>query len=449
MNLEGAGGGSRRQPMGSAPEMLTRIVVIGALVGFIGFVYLALPLGLGSLLGPNAGTALSVAATAVVALGFARVRRWSEQVAQRLVYGERSTPYEVLSELSDRMTGSYPTEDVLLHMAKILVVGSGAASARVWLRVGEELVPAASWPEDRDVSVIPVPIVDDELPLLLDAHHGLAIHHLGELIGAITVTQLPGSPLSPADLDLLGDFAAQAGLVLRNVRLTAELANSLEAISAQASEIRASRRRIVDAQDAERRQVERDIHDGAQQYLVALMVQLRLTSTIAGQDPAQAHAMVGDLRRVVGEAIETLSDLAQGIHPPVLSAHGLAAALRRQETNPVVQVSVEESGLGRYAIEVEAAVYFSCLEALNNASKHAPGSNVVVRLTENDGHLSFSVRDDGFGFDPDECQPGSGLGNMADRVAALGGKLDITSAPSRGTMVAGRVPLTTCDKSAA
>jgi signal transduction histidine kinase len=269
----------------------------------------------------------------------------------------------------------------------------------------------------------------------------VVVRYRGELIGAISVTQQPGRALSPADLRLLDDFASQAGLVLRNVRLTAELARSVEAISVQAAEVRASRRRIVDAQDAERRQVERDIHDGAQQYLVALMVQLRLARTLASRDPASARAMVGDLQQVVREALETLSDLAQGIHPPVLTDHGLTAALRRQEANPVVRVTVEEAGVRRYAIEIEAAVYFACLEALNNASKHAPGANVVVRIGEEDGHLAFSVRDDGSGFEPGECPPGSGLGNMADRVAALGGALDITSAPSRGTVVAGRVPL--------
>ena len=441
MVIDATEGAARRPPKLSAPEVLTRLLMLSALVAFIGFVYLALPVGLGSLLGSDAGTALSIAATAVVAVGFARVRSWSDRAAKRLVYGERATPYEVLTKLSDRMTGSYPTEDVLLHMAQILVLGSGAATACVWLRVGGELTPAATCPAVPDGSVPAVSISGNELPPLPGAHHCLGVRHLGELIGAITVTQLPGSPLSPADLRLLDDFASQAGLVLRNVRLTAELANSLDAISAQAAEIRASRRRIVDAQDAERRKVERDIHDGAQQYLVALMVQLRITATLAGRDPDRAQAMVADLRQVVREALDTLGDLAQGIHPPLLTTHGLAVALRRQENNPVVRVSVEERGVRRYSIEVEAAVYFSCLEALNNASKHAPGSNVVVRLVEADQHLTFSVRDDGSGFDPGECRPGSGLGNMADRVTALGGVLDITSAPSRGTLVAGRVPL--------
>jgi signal transduction histidine kinase len=230
---------------------------------------------------------------------------------------------------------------------------------------------------------------------------------------------------------------------LRNVALTAELAGSLEAISARAAEIRASRRRIVDAQDAERRRVERDIHDGAQQYLVALMVKLRVARTLARRDPPRARAMVPDLKQIVEEALATLGDLAQGIHPPVLTEHGLPSALCRQESNPAVHVTVEHDGVGRYAIDIEAAVYFACLEAVNNAAKHAPGSRVVIRVNEKVDHLEFSVRDDGFGFDPGESRPGSGLGNMVDRVAALGGSLEILSAPSRGTMVAGRVPLVT------
>jgi signal transduction histidine kinase len=432
---------ARPAPMLSASAIVTRLIVYGTLAAFIGLVYLALPVGLGRLLGSGPNTALSVAATAVVALAFGRVRTWAERTAQRLVYGSRSTPYEVLTELSDRMASSYPSTDVLLHMAQILVLGSGAATARVWLRVGEELVPAATWPEDPSPELAPVPLNGNVLPPLPGAQYELAVRNRGELIGAIAVTQLPRSALSPADLRLLDDFASQAGLVMRNVRLTAELASSLDAISAQATEIRASRRRIVDTQADERRRVERDIHDGAQQYLVALMVKLRVARTLARRDAQRASGMVEDLRNIVTEALATLGDLAQGIHPPVLTEHGLGAALRRQEANPAIHVSVEDDGLARYPIEIEAAVYFACLEALNNAAKHASGSNVVVRLGEQAGQLMFSVRDDGSGFDPEESRPGSGLGNMVDRVSALGGALDITSAPSRGTVVAGRVPL--------
>jgi signal transduction histidine kinase len=166
------------------------------------------------------------------------------------------------------------------------------------------------------------------------------------------------------------------------------------------------------------------------------------------RDAERARKVALDLRSIITETLETLNDLAQGIHPPVLTTQGLAAALRRQEANPAVRVTVQDEGVGRYPGEVEAAVYFACLEALNNAAKHAAGTNVAVRLMEADGHLVFSVRDDGSGFNPAESRPGSGLGNMVDRVAALGGTLEVTSAPSRGTHVRGRVPLRARERAA-
>jgi signal transduction histidine kinase len=421
--------------------VLKRLLVLGMLAGFICSAYLLLPVALGTAIGTGPNTVLSVAATAVVAVGFAPVRQRADRTAQRIVYGTRSTPYEILTELSDRMTGSSATPDLLLTMAQILVLGTGAASARVWLRVGDELVASASWPDTAAVVLPNMVLSTDELPWLPSSDHAIAVHHQGQLIGAIAVTELYGKPLSPGDLRLLDDFAAQAGLALRNVRLTAELATSLEAISAQAAEIRASRRRIVDEQDAERRRVERDIHDGAQQHLVALMVQLGVARRLATKDPRRARKIVDAVQEIVHDALDTLHDLAQGIHPPLLTEQGLATALRRQAGNSALAVTIDDRGLGRYAIEVEAAVYFACLEALNNAAKHAPGSRVVVVLLERDAHIVFSVRDDGAGFDPRDYRPGFGLGSMADRVAALGGTVHVTSVPNRGTTVAGRVPL--------
>jgi signal transduction histidine kinase len=238
----------------------------------------------------------------------------------------------------------------------------------------------------------------------------------------------------------VADIAAQAGLVLRNVRLNAALAASLEEISARTEELRASRQRIVAVQDAERRQVERDIHDGAQQHLVALMVHLGLVRRLIERDPTKAAAMVPNLRAVTTGALATLHDLALGIHPPLLRERGRTDALAAQVTNPNVAVTVEAEGIGRYAPEVEAAVYFACLEALQNVSKHAPGSRVVVHLVVDDASLEFSVTDDGAGFDPERCRPGSGLANMADRLAALGGSVDVASLPGRGTTVLGRLP---------
>jgi signal transduction histidine kinase len=420
--------------------------VVLVLAVCIGGVYLLLPVGFGTVVGWGPNTVLSVAATALVAIGYGPVRERVSKRVQRLVYGDRPTPYEVLAELSDGVagasTGASTAPDVLTHVARIVAEGSGFQSARVWLRVDDELTAAAAWPKQAS-TLAPVGIGGDDLPPLPDAQLTLPVLHGRELIGAITVRQAPGEPISATDLQLLHDIAAPAGLVLRNVRLTTELAGRLAAISAQSAEIRASRKRIVATQDAERRRVERDIHDGAQQHLVALMVQLRVARTLVTRNPERALQVTTDLRRIIAETLTTLNDLAQGIHPPVLTDHGIAAALGRQQEHLGTDLTVHDTGIGRYAAEVEAAVYFACLEALINAAKHAPGSTVVVRLAEDGDDLVFSVRDDGPGFDPARCRPGSGMGNMVDRVAALGGSLEVRSAPKEGTEVAGRVPLPT------
>jgi len=234
-------------------------------------------------------------------------------------------------------------------------------------------------------------------------------------------------PLDPVRAKLIADLAGQAGPVLANVRLIEEL--------------RASRRRIVSAQDERAKKLERDIHDGAQQQLVALTVKLRLLEQIAERDGAKAKQMAGDLQTDATAALEDLRDLARGIYPPLLADKGLGAALEAQARKAVVPTTVSADGIGRFPQDVEAAVYFSCLEALQNIAKYAEASQATIALTNGEGTLRFTVTDDGSGFDASATSYGTGLQGIADRLAAIGGILTVASTPGQGTTIAGTVPV--------
>jgi signal transduction histidine kinase len=418
--------------------IISRTLVYGSLAAFITAVYVAVAVGVGALVGtggrPNLG--LSVLATAIVAIGFQPVRARLQRLANRLVYGRRATPYEVLSEFSERVAESYAADDLLPRMARVLAEGTGADRAQVWLRSQGLLRPAASWPEELDggrEASQPLAVVGQILPPIPEADRAVAVRHQGELLGALSVRKRPGESLTPIEDKLLGDLANQAGPVLRNVGLTAELLQRLE-------ELRASRQRLVMAQDAERRRLERNLHDGAQQNLVALKVKLGLARALAKKDPAKAEELVRQLTEDADEALQTLRDLARGIYPPLLADRGLAAALEAQASRATLPVGVEADGVGRHQAEVEAAVYFCVLEALQNVQKYAGASGATIRLSHRDGRLAFEVEDDGGGFDPKATTGGSGLTNIADRLDALGGRLEIESAPGRGTRLVGTVP---------
>jgi signal transduction histidine kinase len=244
------------------------------------------------------------------------------------------------------------------------------------------------------------------------------------------VTKRSGESLTPVEENLLSHLAGQAGLVLKNVGLTGDL-------QARLVELRASRQRLVTAQDEERRRLERNLHDGAQQHLVAIKVKLGLAEMLASRDAEKARATIEQLKGDADEALETLRDLARGIYPPLLADKGLGAALTSQARKATVPVTVDGEGIGRYSQEVEAAVYFSVLEALQNVQKYAHASAATVRLREAKGALTFEVTDDGVGFDVATARRGSGLINMADRVDAIGGNVEVTSSPGRGTRLCG------------
>jgi signal transduction histidine kinase len=409
--------------------VIKKTVVAGVLAAFIALVYLGVVIAVPLVIRGTAGTTadlFSLAAALIVALAFNPVRRAARRLADRLVYGERASPYEVLSEFSERVAETYSTDDVLPRMAQIVAAGTGATEAAIWLRVGSELRPAASWP-DGGRARNALRMQGEELPDLPPQTAAFPVRHQRELLGAVSVTMPANDPMNPSKEALVRDLASQAGLVLRNVRLIEEL--------------RASRQRIVAAQDDERRRIERDIHDGAQQQLVALAVKLRLADAMVDKDTAKAHDLLTQIQQEANRALQDLRDLARGIYPPLLADKGLAAAVEAQARKSPVPIAVEADGIGRYSQEIEAAVYFCVLEGLQNALKHAVSTRTTVRLAASDGQLTFQIADDGQGFDTAARAYGTGLQGMADRLDAIGGTLEVASTPGQGTTVTGRLPV--------
>jgi signal transduction histidine kinase len=404
--------------------VVQKALMAGVLAVFVGAVYAGI-VALGSfLLGRNDAT-LAVIAAIVLALAFQPVRVRARRFADRLVYGRRANPYEVLTEFSSRVGSAYATEDVVPRMAQILGEGAGAASARVWLCVGRQLRQGASWPPDGRPPK-PVAILEDSMPTI-EGEYVVPVRDRGDLLGALSVAMPANDPMTPAKERLVADLASQAGLVLRNVGLVEEL--------------RESRRRLVAAQDDERRKLERNIHDGAQQQLVALAVKARLARQLVQRDPARTGEMLQQIEVETTVALDDLRDLARGIYPPLLADKGLGAALEAQARKAPLPVVVAADGVGRFPQELEAAVYFSCLEALQNITKYARATRATIELQADGATFRFAVTDDGCGFDPTTTF-GSGLQGVGDRLAAIGGSFEVSSAPGSGTTVAGIVPLT-------
>jgi signal transduction histidine kinase len=398
--------------------VIRKTVVIAVMVGFIALVYVAVVAGIGALVGARSSPLLSALAAAIVALVFQPARARARRFADRIVYGKRATPYEVMTTFGDQLAGTYATDDVLPRTARVLGEGVGAERAEVRMAFGDEMRAVATWPPGA-------PEVADD--------HVVEVRHQGELLGALAVSLPANDPLDPTREQLMQDLAAQAGLVLRNERLTQQLRTRLE-------QLQGAQKRLVAAQDEERRKLERNIHDGAQQQLVALTVKLRLAQGFLGKDPARAETMLIGLQADTQGALEDLRDLARGIYPPLLADKGLPTALESQLRKSVVLATLHADAVRRYPQEIEAAVYFSCLEALQNTAKYAQASTASVQLSEIAGLLEFRVTDDGVGFDPASIGYGTGLQGIADRLGAIEGEFRIESSPGRGTTVIGRVP---------
>ena len=456
---------------GASAKLVTRVdrllvhtVSVAGLTTVVVSVYLVVVLGLGQVPGDEERhlLVLSMAAAALATVLYVPARTRLSEAANRLVYGERHPPDEVLRTFGSRLTRAIPMDELLLQLVESLRKTMGLRSAEVWTGTAGRLERSVSVP-DAPAAVVEVadkerPVVARAgvsgnawlavwMPQLLADRSGAQVRaapiaHSGELLGLI-VAERPadGDLFTEEDDRVMAELARQVGLALHNVQLDSALQASLEEVQRKAEELRASRARIVATADAERRKIERNLHDGAQQHLVALAVNLRLTKDIVADDPSAAAEMLEMLAESVKETIQELRDLAHGIYPPLLVDSGLVEALRAAANRSPLAVGVEAQGVERYPAEIEAAVYFCCLEALQNAAKHAPGATVRITLSQADGRLAFVVADDGPGFDPAIATQGHGFVNMGDRLGAIGGEVRWDSTPGEGTSICGSIPV--------
>ncbi len=359
--------------------------------------------------GEGPGLVLPIVAAAVVAVVFEPVRDRMQRWADRLVYGERATPHEVLSKLTSRLAESTignGTDD----LAQLLAQGTGAERAVVWLKIDDVLSPDGVFFRGESQSIEPVSVgglVDDELTA------SRPVVYRGDVFGAVSITKPPDDPISPNDRDLLADVAAGAGLVLRNISLNRELEK-------RAEEVRESRRRLIAAQDSERHRLERNLHDGAQQQVVALKVKLGIARTIAEREGADdIVARVSVLAEETQQAVDALRAVAHGIYPPLLESEGLEAALRAVERTSQIPLTVGADDVARFPRPIEETVYFSVLEMIERA-RMSGATQMTVGLTGLAGELVMTVDVKGT-TDLDVTV-------VHDRVDAAGGTLSIHAA---------------------
>jgi signal transduction histidine kinase len=455
------------QLLGRVDRMLAATVSLTGLTGVVVAVYLVIVLGLGR--SPDDDERgillLSMAAAAVAALLYLPTRARLTEFSNRLVYGEQRAPDEALRTFGSRLTRAIPLDELLLQLAESLRKSLALQAAEVWTGPAGRLERVVSVPERGK---IPLQLTEEEqpvvaragvcgrgwlgvwLPRLLDGRGDVILRmvpitHSGELLGLIVVERPEdGDNFSDTDESVLAELARQVGLALHNVQLDSALQESLKELQKRAEELRASRSRVVAAADAERRKIERDLHDGAQQHLVALAVSVRLARQVADSDLDTTKTMLDQLGVDLQEAVQELRNLAHGIYPPVLMDRGLVAALDSAAGRAAIpaEVRADPEAVGRFPQEVEAAVYFCCLEAMQNAGKHAGAdARILIELARDDSGLVFSVSDTGPGFDVNSAAgKGHGFVNMSDRVGAIGGTLRVESTIGEGTRISGVVP---------
>jgi signal transduction histidine kinase len=398
-----------------------RALVVLSVATFTAALYVTVLVGVGSVVGSRGNVWLLVLATVVLVLTIDPVRRAAERFAHRLVYGRTIDPYQLLTAFSHRVAASYSGTEALQACADTAAAATGAPRAATWVRAGNHWELVATCPADAATPVEPT-----------DATAAL-VEQGDVTLGAITVDVVR---LLPDQRHMLNDLAASSAMLFRTVALTADLRARVAELATQAEDLRESRARLVRSEDRARTRIERNLHDGAQQRLVALSISLQqLEAEVA--DPRvvrMVEAAATELRCALSE----LRDIARGIHPRLLVESGLADAIRSLLERTPAPVRLVHAPADRLDHNLEVAAYYVVAEALTNAVKHAPGASIEVVVTTSTTELTVRVRDEGPGG-ADE-QGGSGLRGLRDRIASVGGTLGVRSPAGSGTEIEAVLP---------
>jgi signal transduction histidine kinase len=423
------------QPVSWARPWSLKRCIDGALVSVSMVVllsagYLALLAGATVLLGrPTTDAATVGAAIAVTSLLFPAARILVDRVLDRVREGGRPAPYSVLAKVAALSGGAAATHRDLAAVAEAVGRGLGVSVCRLTLCIPEHGDRSYEWTGDIGYSgeqlTLPVP-------------------YAGERVGELAVDRASFARLNPARRRLLGDLLDILGPALHNRQLGTELQFQLSAALKRARQIASSRRRAIAEMDSERRALERNLHDGVQHHLVAL----QMTIGLLDHDLAQGRSntaldRVGDLIEQVDVTRAVLADTAAGVFPITLADEGLVPALAAElrDAAPAVVLELDDSASNRrFPLDVETAIYFTCLEAVNNARKHAPGATVTVTIRNDYRGLAFTVADSGPGFQDEAGAPGRGLRNIADRIESVGGSITVLSERGTGTVIDAFIP---------
>lgn len=399
-------------------------------------------------------------ATVVAVLIAPVVSRRGRGFASRRMGRGRAGALDPVGSFRAHMSRALPLDELMQQAVENLRSSMGASSAEIWVVTGDSLRLRVADPETQRPSMVLGTAESDAIvhaglsgpgwlsvwmPAVLagrNAEVRLApIAFAGEPLGALIIERSEPT-FNEQEERVLIELARQVGVTMHNAKLDSALHDSLDEVRRQAAELQDSRARIVAAGDQARRAIERNLHDGAQQHIVALAIKVGLIKKVSEKDSAKASELLDQLSGDINVALQELRDLAHGIYPPLLADMGLVEALQGSARKAALPVQIEAAGIGRYDPELEATVYFCCLEAIQNASKYAgAGATAVVTLTEERGALIIVVTDNGAGFEVRGKAMGMGLTNMNDRIGAVGGTLRVESAPGKGTKLTAVIPI--------